>query len=44
MSTSLSRLKPGGVLGSVLGEPPAANERGVKTIVIRVQLDLKRLD
>jgi NADPH:quinone reductase-like Zn-dependent oxidoreductase len=39
----LSRLKPGGVLGSVLGEPPAAKERGVKTIAIRVQPDPRRL-
>jgi NADPH:quinone reductase-like Zn-dependent oxidoreductase len=39
----LSRLKPGGVLGSVLGEPPAAKERGVKTIAIRVQPDPNRL-
>jgi NADPH:quinone reductase-like Zn-dependent oxidoreductase len=39
----LSRLKPGGVLGSVLGEPPAAKERGVKTNAIRVQPDPARL-
>jgi NADPH:quinone reductase-like Zn-dependent oxidoreductase len=39
----LSRLKPGGVLGSVRGEPPAAKERGVKTIAIRVQPDPNRL-
>jgi NADPH:quinone reductase-like Zn-dependent oxidoreductase len=40
----LSRLRPGGVLGSVLGEPPAATERGVKTIAIRVQPDPQRLE
>jgi len=39
----LSRLKPAGVLGSVLGEPPAAKGRGVKTIAIRVQPDPNRL-
>jgi hypothetical protein len=38
----LSCLKPGGVLGSVLGEP-AAKERGVKTIATRVQPDPNRL-
>ena len=39
----LSHLEPGGVLGSVRGEPPAAKERGVKTIAIRTQPDPARL-
>jgi hypothetical protein len=39
----LSRLNPGGVLCTVPGAPPAAKERGVKTIAIRVQPDPNRL-
>ncbi len=39
----LAHMKPGGVLGSVLGEPAAAKERGIRTIAIRTQPDSKRL-
>jgi NADPH:quinone reductase-like Zn-dependent oxidoreductase len=35
----LAHLKPDGALGSVLGEPPAAKERGVKVVAIRTQPD-----
>jgi NADPH:quinone reductase-like Zn-dependent oxidoreductase len=35
----LGHLKPGGALGSVLGEPAAAKERGVRVVAIRTQPD-----
>jgi NADPH:quinone reductase-like Zn-dependent oxidoreductase len=39
----VAKLKPGGVLGSVLGEPPAAKERGVRVVAMRTRPDPKRL-
>ena len=39
----LPHLKIGGVLGSTLGEPPGAKERGVRVTAIRTQPDPKRL-
>ena len=39
----LPHLKIGGVLGSTLGEPPGAKERGVRVTAIRTQPDPRRL-
>jgi NADPH:quinone reductase-like Zn-dependent oxidoreductase len=39
----LGYLKADGTLGSVLGEPPAAKERGVKVVAIRTQPDSRLL-
>jgi NADPH:quinone reductase-like Zn-dependent oxidoreductase len=39
----LPHLKMGGVLGSTLGEPPGATERGIRVTAIRTQRDPGRL-
>jgi NADPH:quinone reductase-like Zn-dependent oxidoreductase len=39
----LSRLAPGGTLGSVVGEPPGAKERGIRVRAIHTHPDAKRL-
>lgn len=39
----LGKIKPGGVVGSVLGEPPGAKQRGLNTRPIMVHPDHKRL-
>lgn len=43
IATLLPHLKPGGILGSVLGEPPAAKSRGVKVAAVFTQPDANRL-
>ncbi len=43
IATLLPHLKMGGVLGSTLGEPPGARERGVRVSAIRTQPDPRRL-
>lgn len=39
----LTRLGPEGVLGSVVGEPPGAKERGIKVVAISAHPDPRRL-
>jgi NADPH:quinone reductase-like Zn-dependent oxidoreductase len=39
----LSQLKQGGIVGSVVGEPPGAKERGFVVRVVRTRLDSARL-
>jgi len=39
----LSKVKPGGTIGSVLGEPPGARERGLAVRVHRTHPDSRRL-
>jgi NADPH:quinone reductase-like Zn-dependent oxidoreductase len=39
----LAKVKPGGVVGSVLGEPPGAKERGLEVRAILTHPDSKRL-
>lgn len=39
----LPKLAPGGVLGSVVGEPPGAKERGIKVVAINAHPDPRRL-
>ena len=39
----LPKLAPGGVLGSVVGEPPGAKERGIKVVAISAHPDPRRL-
>jgi NADPH:quinone reductase-like Zn-dependent oxidoreductase len=39
----LACLKPGGTVGSVVGEPPAAKERGVRVVAMRTQPDSRLL-
>jgi NADPH:quinone reductase-like Zn-dependent oxidoreductase len=39
----LARVKPGGVVGSVVGEPPGAKERGLVVHAIYTHPDAKRL-
>jgi NADPH:quinone reductase-like Zn-dependent oxidoreductase len=39
----LPKLKPGGIVGSVQGEPPAAKERGIKVNAFRTHPDSARL-
>lgn len=43
MARLLPHLKVGGVLGSTLGEPPGAADRGVRVTAIRTQPDPRRL-
>lgn len=43
MSRLLARVKPGGTVGSVLGEPPGAREKGLKVHAIFAHPDSKRL-
>ncbi len=39
----LPKLRPGGVVGSVMGEPPGAKERGLSVRTMRAHPDSKRL-
>jgi NADPH:quinone reductase-like Zn-dependent oxidoreductase len=39
----LSKVKPGGTIGSVLGEPPGARERGLAVHALRSHPDSRRL-
>jgi NADPH:quinone reductase-like Zn-dependent oxidoreductase len=39
----LSKVKPGGTIGSVLGAPPGARERGLAVNVLRSHPDSRRL-
>jgi NADPH:quinone reductase-like Zn-dependent oxidoreductase len=39
----LPKLKPGGIIGSALGEPPSAKERGIKVNAFHTHPDSRRL-